>query len=159
MSLESNKNLTENVPGWKKSQTHQQHGLLVEELLLEDLQVPLLLLQLTANILLSIKHTHPADISCVQRPKVNRDRTFSWLNYHFKRPRLHLVVTVQRCMLQMKVLYIQGSQDSTNWPPLASRFIFCKKTKTDSRLSYLTHHVCFELSNSLSSNSQQSDWL
>lgn len=36
--------------------THQQHGLFVQQLLLQDLKVLLLLLQLTTDILLSIKH-------------------------------------------------------------------------------------------------------
>ncbi len=37
--------------------SHQKHGLLVKQLLLQDLQVPLLLLQLPADVLLST-HTH-----------------------------------------------------------------------------------------------------
>lgn len=41
--------------GWN---THQQHGLFVEQLLLQDLQVSLLLLQLPADVLLSVKQTH-----------------------------------------------------------------------------------------------------
>lgn len=40
---------------------HQQHGLFMKQLLLQDLQVPLLLLQLPADVFLSIKHwfQHP----------------------------------------------------------------------------------------------------
>lgn len=40
----------------EQTDTHQQHGLFMEQLLLQDLQVPLLLLQLTTDVLLSIKH-------------------------------------------------------------------------------------------------------
>lgn len=36
---------------------HQQHGLFMKQLLLQDLQVPLLLLQLPADVLLPIKHS------------------------------------------------------------------------------------------------------
>lgn len=39
--------------GSRVIKTHQQHGLFVEQLLLQDLQVPLLLLQLPADVLLS----------------------------------------------------------------------------------------------------------
>lgn len=43
----------------KLNVTHQKHGLFMEELLLQDLQVPLLLLQLSTYILLSVRvHSH-----------------------------------------------------------------------------------------------------
>jgi hypothetical protein len=37
--------------------SYQEHGLFMEQLLLQDLQVPLLLFQLPTNVLLSIKHS------------------------------------------------------------------------------------------------------
>lgn len=40
---------------WCKCVTDQQHGLFAEQLLLQHLQVSLLLLQLTPDVLLSIK--------------------------------------------------------------------------------------------------------
>lgn len=39
--------------------THQQHGLFMKQLLLQDLQVPLFLLQLTTDVLLPNKHATP----------------------------------------------------------------------------------------------------
>lgn len=63
------------IKGWRRGirkqrrRTHQQHGLFVEQLLLQDLQVPLLLLQLPADVLLPVTNAHQSDVTKTDKKK------------------------------------------------------------------------------------------